>query len=159
MTQQTETIAQLRPQWAEAERKMYPLATTSPEKYEHLIKVARHVANDLTKATTSVQLATMWGNCESLIEAACARMGVGLGGLPVREVAGVAFSLRYGEIQHSEYEQQMTALIDATRVADESWVLLHEQGDIASGLMDAYQSIELHRPTGAAIVASIEPDP
>ena len=37
--------------------------------------------------------------------------------------------------------------------------MVHEQGDLASGLVDPYQCIDLHLATGLAVVSTVEPDP
>ncbi|MDH3755356.1 MAG: hypothetical protein OEU32_15920, partial [Acidimicrobiia bacterium] len=152
-------IDALRALWAEAERRMYPLATVSPEKYERLIRLVREAANDLALAETADQLAARWADGPMLVQAVSARLGLSLGDLPELDVAGAAFALRDGEIRALEHERLLAQTITEANGAGRVWALLHERGTLEHGLMDPYQAIELHLESGAAIVSSVEPNP
>ena len=45
--QADEGIASLRPLWAESERRLYSLATTSPAQYEQALRLVRATADEL----------------------------------------------------------------------------------------------------------------
>ena len=152
-------IDALRALWAQAENQMYPLAAVSPEKYEQLIRLAREAANDLAAAVTPVQLAQRWAEGAAIVEAASTRAQLPLGDLPVGEVAGVAFALRDAELRAIETQRKLEHAIAEAQTAGNDWVVIHEKGNLERGLLDAYQAIEMHLPTGAAIVASVEPNP
>ena len=152
-------IEALRPQWAEAERKMYPLATVSPEKYQQLVRLAREVADGLAHVTTSTELAARWSDATSLVTAAAERLSIPVGDLPPQHVGGVGFALRDAELREIAYRHEMTALIASARANGEEWALLHETGDLAHGLLAPYSAIELQLGTGAALVSSVEPNP
>lgn len=155
----TSDIAALRPVWTEAERKLYPLATVSPEKYQQVIRLARGVADGLVSITTEAGLAAAWADATTRLSDASARIDVPVGDLPPQNVAGVGFALRDAELRTVAHQQQMIATIDAAKGKDDSWALLHEQGNLNHGLMDPYSAIHLHLKTGAAIVSSVEPNP
>jgi hypothetical protein len=155
----TSEIATLRPVWTEAERKLYPLATVSPEKYQQVIRLAREVANGLAAVMSEAALAKQWANGETLVADAAGRIGVPVGDLPPESVAGVGFALRDAELRAAAHQVQLVSTIDAARSDGESWALLHEQGTLIHGLMDPYSAIQLHLATGAAIVSSVEPNP
>lgn len=138
---------------------MYPLATSAPASYEQLIRLARAVADSLADVTSTEQLASAWAEAQAAVTRVAETSGLPLGGLPVDHVAGVAFALRDREIRVIEHHQQQVHLIEAAVAAGEEWVLLHEQGSVEHGLMNAYQAIELHRPTGVALVSSVEQNP
>lgn len=155
----TPEISMLRPVWTEAERKLYPLATVSPEKYEQVIRLAREVADGLTNVTSEAELAEHWADGTSLVDEAAGRIGVPVGDLPPENVAGVGFALRDAELRALEHQKQLATTISAAKQDGESWALLHEQGDLSHGLMDPYSAIHLHLTTGAAIVSSVEQNP
>lgn len=138
---------------------MYPLATSAPASYEQLIRIARAVANALASVTSTEQLASAWPTASEVVTSVAESSGLPLGGLPVDHVAGVAFAVRDREIRAVEHQQKQLHLIEAAIAANQDWVLMHEQGSVEHGLMNAYQAIELHRPTGVALVSAVEQNP
>ncbi len=159
MTEQAPPIDALRALWAEAERKLYPLATVSPQKYEQLIRLARESADDLAVVDTVDGLAAHWPQGTAIVRAASARADLPLGDLPEGDVAGVAFALRDAELRAAEHQRHLDSVIRAATERGDTWALIHETGDLNHGLANAYSAIELHLSSGAAIVASVEPNP
>lgn len=155
----TAEIAALRPIWTEAERKLYPLATVSPEKYQQVVRIARAVADGLADITSEDDLAAQWSHAATLVSDASGRIDVPIGDLPPENVAGVGFALRDAELRATAHRQEMSSTITAARTRGDSWALLHEKGNLQHGLMDPYSSIHLHLSSGAAIVSSVEPNP
>lgn len=149
----------LRARWTESERRLYPLATTSPEKYEALVRIARRIADDLAPVASRAELSREWEEHDERARAAASAAGVPLGDLPVTDVAGVGFALRDAELRGREQQQQQQTLLEDARANGDEWVTLHEHGRLDGGLMDAYQAIEMHLATGIAIVSSVEPHP
>jgi hypothetical protein len=152
-------IEALRALWHESERKMYPLATSAPMKYQQVILLARAVANELADTTTSDALAQRWQDRAALVQTVADRHGVPLGDLPEADVAGVAFVLRHNEIRAVEHQEAMICTIAAARDGGQPWVMLHERGNLQHGLMDPYQAIEMHLTTGLGLVTSVESNP
>jgi hypothetical protein len=152
-------IEALRALWHESERKMYPLATSAPMKYQQVILLARAVANDLADTTSSDALAQRWEARSTLVQTVASRQGVPLGDLPESDVAGVAFVLRHNEIRAREHQEAMIRTVTAARDGKQSWVVLHERGNVQHGLMDPYQAIEMHLATGLGLVTSVESNP
>ncbi len=159
MTSPTADVAALRALWTESERKLYPLATVNPEKYERLVLVAREVANDLGVVETHDGLAAHWQQSTAIVRAASTRADLPLGDLPELDVAGVAFALRDAEIRALEHHRKMAQAIGSAAERGDEWVLLHETGTLGQGLIEPYSAIEMHLGTGAAIVSSVEPNP
>lgn len=145
--------------WAESERKLYPLATTSSTKYQQVVLLARQVANQLTEAVTVDQLGELWPRQEEILREASAQSGLPLADLPATDVAGVGFALRLNEVKAIQHQNQQEAMVSAAREAGEPWVLLHEKGTLEHGVLDPYQAIEMHLGSGAAVVSSVEPNP
>jgi hypothetical protein len=149
----------LRAQWKEAERRMYPLATTAPAKYEQLVRIARQLADDLASVRTEPDLVAAWDDHAQRTGAAAAAANVPLGELSGVDVAGTGFALRDAEIRSFEHQRDQQQLVAAARARGDAWVRLHEAGDLGRGLYDPYQAIDLHLASGAAIVASVETEP
>lgn len=159
MTASNGALDGLRAQWRESERRLYPLATTSPERYEQVVKIARGLADDLASVATLDDLGRAWSGCDVRTMTASHAVGVPIGDLPVSDVAGVGFALRDAELRASDYQHQQQSLVAAARERGDTWVTLHETGNLPNGLLDAYQGIELHLGSGVAIVAAVEPNP
>ncbi|MDC0359354.1 hypothetical protein OAM92_01340 [Acidimicrobiales bacterium] len=158
MTASTDITA-LRALWTEAERKMYPLATVSPEKYQALVRIARRVADELSTVSSEDEMVARWRSAAEIVDAASLATGAPLGDLPAQGVAGVGFALRDAELRtHAHAEHLVAAIRTATRDG-QIWALLHERGNLSHGLLDPYSAIELHLASGVAIVSSVEPNP
>lgn len=149
----------LRAQWKEAERRMYPLATTAPAKYEQVVRIARQLANDLASVTTGLDLVAAWDDHAVRTGDAASSANVPLGDLSGVDVAGTGFALRDAEIRSLEHHRDQQQLVAAARARGDAWVRLHEAGDLGRGLYDPYQAIDLHLASGAAIVATVETEP
>ncbi len=149
----------LRAQWKEAERRMYPLATTAPAKYEQVVRIARQLANDLASVTTETDLVAAWDDHGQRTGVAAANANVPLGDLSGVDVAGTGFALRDAEIRSLGHQRDQQQLVAAAHARGDAWVRLHETGDLSRGLYDPYQAIDLHLASGAAIVASVETEP
>ncbi len=146
--------------WAESERHLYPLATTNTDAYMQAVRLVRAVADELAVATTLDELAGHWENRSGLVAEAVRAGGAALGsGVGRAEAAGAGFALRRRELLAERSENRRRERIASARRAGRAWVVVHEQGNPASGLADPYQCVELHLATGLAVVSNIEPDP
>ena len=145
--------------WNESERRLYPTATTNPDAYQSAVKLVRAVADALAAVSDLEDLAERWEHrSEILDEAARAAGEVAAYGL-TEATAGCGFLLRRRELLAEQAERRRRERIAAAEQSGEAWVVVHEQGDLGSGLVDPYQCMELHLPTGLAVVSMVEPDP
>lgn len=145
--------------WNESERRLYPTATTNPDAYKSAVKLVRAVADALAPVADLEELARRWeSRSDTLDEATKATGEVPAYGLDA-EIAGAGFALRRRELLAELAERLRRERIAAARRAGRDWAVVHEQGRLASGLVDPYQCIELHLPTGLAMVSMVEPDP
>jgi hypothetical protein len=154
----TSSIDALRALWQDAERRLYPLATSSPHQYEHVVRLARAATNALTDVTTTEDLAAAWDGRAEIVARGLETAGVPIGAVREDDVAGLAFALRFSEVKMLELERAQGAVITAARDQDLAWVTLQERGTVDAGLMDPYQAVELHLGSGLALVSSVEPD-
>ncbi len=149
----------IRALWRESERRLYPLATTAPERYERVVRVARRLADDLSNAQNAKQLDAAWPESRDLVEQAATALGLSLSDLPVDDLAGVGFALRDAELRANAHQEEQRSIVEQARADGNTWARLHETGELASGLASPYQTIDLHLSSGAAIVAAVESDP
>lgn len=151
--------ASIRLGWAESERRLYPLATTNPARYEQAVRLVRAVADDLRDVGSTSGLLARWPDASAAVAVAAAERGLAVGDLPVEHIAGAAFALRNGELLAAEHRQRQRERIGEARDRGSAWVVLQERGSLEGGLIDPFQSLEMHLGTGLAIVTTVEMDP
>lgn len=146
--------------WNESERRLYPVATTNPDAYQSAVRLVRAVADALAGVEDLETLAERWERRSDLVDEAV-RVTGDLAGyrLGEAEIAGAGFAIRRREVLAEQAERRRRKRIAAAREAGEAWAVVHTQGHLDSGLVDPYQCIELHLPTGLAVVSTVEPDP
>jgi hypothetical protein len=151
--------ATMRQAWIEAERRLYPLATSAPRRYEQVIRVVRAVADDLRTVASTRELHERWRDAPTMVSRVVDERGLKIGDLSREHIAGAAFSLRHGELAAVEQRRAQEDRVRAARSAGLDWVVLHERGDLDAGLLDPYRAIEMHLATGLALVTTVEVDP
>ena len=145
--------------WNESERRLYPTATTNPDAYQSAVRLVRAVADALSDVSDLGELAQRWEHRSAILEAAVEATGESVAYGLTEATAGCGFSIRRRELLAERAERQRRESIDAARQAGRVWAVVHEQGDLGSGLVDPYQCMEMHLPTGLAVVSMVEPDP
>ena len=90
--------------------------------------------------------------------AAAGQHRLAVGNLAAEHIAGAAFSLRHGELVAAEQRRAQQARIEDARAAGRTWVTLQERGSLEAGLLDPFQSVEMHLGSGLAIVTTVEVD-
>ena len=156
----TDPTAVLAAHWNESERRLYPVATTNPDAYQSAVRLVRAVADALAEVEDLDALAEQWERRSDVVDGALRVTGDIAGyRLPEPEIAGAGFAMRRRELLAELAERRRRDCIAAAREAGQAWAVIHEQGDLDSGLVDPYQRIELHLATGLAVVSTVEPDP
>ena len=145
--------------WNESERRLYPTATTNPDAYQSAVKLVRAVADALAAVSDLEDLAERWEHRTAILDEAVAATGESIAYGLTEATAGCGFAIRRRELLAERAERQRRESIDAARRAGRVWAVVHEQGDLGSGLVDPYQCMEMHLPTGLAVVSMVEPDP
>ena len=146
--------------WNESERRLYPVATTNPDAYQSAVRLVRAVADALADVEDLDGLARRWERRAEMVDEAVRVTGDIAGyRLPEPEVLGAGFAIRRRELLAEQAERRRRERIAAAREAGQAWAVVHEQGDLRSGLVDPYQCIELHLATGLSVVSTVEPDP
>ena len=145
--------------WNESERRLYPTATTNPDAYQSAVKLVRAVADALVDVSDLEELVQRWEYRSAVLDAAVSATGETIAYGLTEATAGCGFAIRRRELLNERAERQRRESINAARRAGQVWAVIHEQGDLASGLADPYQCMEMHLPTGLAVVSMVEPDP
>ena len=153
-------LAGLRAVWSEAERRLYPLATTVPELYMIAVRMVRAVADGLGDVSNHGELVQRWAHGGDAFAEAQTRSGLTVPAeIPVEQIVGAAFAIRDREVAVQQEEEDRRERVRVAREGGESWAVLHERGDISRGLADPYQCIELHLSSGLALVSTVEQEP
>ena len=145
--------------WNESERRLYPTATTNPDAYQSAVKLVRAVADSLADVTQLADLADRWEQRSAILDEAARTTGESVAYGLAEATAGCGFAVRRRELLAEEAERRRRESIAAARQAGRTWAVIHEQGDLGSGLADPYQCMEMHLPTGLTVVSMVEPDP
>ena len=151
--------AALAAHWNESERRLYPTATTNPDAYQSAVALVRAVADALIDVRNLDELARRWEHRTAILEAAVSACGQPVAYGLAEATAGCGFAIRRRELLASAAERRRRERIAAARQAGQQWAVIHEQGDPAAGLVDPYQCMEMHLPSGLAVVSMVEPDP
>lgn len=145
--------------WNESERRLYPTATTNPDAYQSAVTLVRAVADALAAVSDLEDLTQRWENRSAILDEAVRETGESIAYGLTEATAGCGFAIRRRELLNERAERQRRERINAARQAGRTWAVIHEQGDLGSGLVDPYQCMEMHLPTGLAVVSMVEPDP
>ena len=157
---EADPTAVLAAHWNESERRLYPVATTNPDAYQSAVRLVRAVADALAEVEDLDALAEGWERRSELVDEAVRVTGdIAAYRLGELEVAGAGFAMRRRELLAERAERRRRERIAAARQAGQVWAVVHEQGDLGSGLLNPYQCIELHLATGLTVVSTVEPDP
>ena len=145
--------------WNESERRLYPTATTNPDAYQSAVRLVRAVADALAAVSDLEDLAGHWEQRSALLDEAVRATGESVAYGLTEATAGCGFAVRRRELLAERAERRRRESIAAAREEGRAWAVIHEQGDLGSGLADPYQCMELHLSTGLAVVSMVEPDP
>ena len=123
------------------------------------MKLVRAVADALVDVADLEELAQRWEHRSAVLDAAVSAAGETVAYGLAEATAGCGFAIRRRELLNERAERERRERIAAARDAGDAWAVIHEQGDLASGLADPYQCMEMHLATGLTVVSMVEPDP
>jgi hypothetical protein len=138
-----------------AEARLYPLAMVDPDLYERAIAAVGLVATRLRESCRTVE--EVLGQREALLGVlprVAADSGLSLSGLASDNVVDAASALVCRQLQASRAAAAGQARIDDARRAGLEWLV--DEADPATVMAGVYQRVELHLPTGSAVVSTIE---
>jgi hypothetical protein len=143
---------------AAAEARLYPLAMVDPSRYERATTLVGRVAAELRGSCRSVD--EVLARREELL-AALPRLadgsGVGMADLVPADVVDAASALVCRQLQAHRAAATWQARIDEARRAGREWLVV--EADPTAVMAGVHQSVELHLPTGSAVVSTVEAAP
>lgn len=153
-------LASLRATWSEAERRLYPLATSAPESYMQAVTLVRALADRLGDVHGDDVLVQRWHEREDLLKEAIEHQRAPAPpDVAAGDVAGAAFALRLHELATEREETDRRERVAAARDSGLDWAILHERGDVGRGLVDPYQCLEFHLASQLTVVSTVEQEP
>ena len=138
-----------------AEARLYPLAMVDPETYERAVTLTGTLLKDLRATCTDIDAvlhrreALMLALTEATDEARPSLIGC-----TPETLVDAASALRCRELEAQLGAAAAEARVTAAREAGQEW--LAEEPDPAAVMAGFYRRIELHVPTGAVLVSSVE---
>ena len=117
------------------------------------------MADALAEVSDLEELSQRWEHRAAILDEAARATGEPVAYGLTEATAGCGFAVRRRELLAERAEHQRRERIAAAREAGRAWAVIHEQGDLAAGLVDPYQCVELHLATGLAVVSMVEADP
>lgn len=140
-----------------AEARLYPLAVVDPAAYERGVTLTGMLLADLRDTCADVDAVLRRRSAmirrlrDSTDEA-----GPGPVGLRPETLVDAASAVRCRELQKEQAARDVAAKVAAAREAGVEWLIEEpDPGSLFSGL---YRRVELHVPTGTALVCTVEAD-
>jgi hypothetical protein len=152
--------AEVLSQWSSAEERLYPVIMLRPDLYQRAVELVRKVADELGSCTDLAALVAAWPDATDIVYRASAVALMPLADLDINLVAGAGFSLRYRELAGPAVRaERLARLAAAAEEEGGAWVLVSETGSPASAGVVPWVRLEIHVPTGAGLIQTVEADP
>lgn len=152
MRQEHDLDPNLQRRWADAERRLYPIAVVDDRRYVQLVETVQAAAELLQVHDTAGELADAWGQAPAIAAEAARRVGIEPAAAEVDIIAGAAFALRHREVTAAAAEAAARDRIAAATAAGQEWVVLVDRH--APG---THHHVELHLPDGLGLYTYAEP--
>lgn len=130
--------------WRDAERRLYPLVLSDPDRYEYSLKLVRAVADEMGAVNNTEDLAIWFDRRVALVARAIANVGASIGQVDMDAVVGAAFALRYAEVQAEVARAEALRRVSAARYEGMTWTTLYESGvnTAAGAVLAPYDLLE-----------------
>ncbi|HET7661341.1 MAG TPA: hypothetical protein VFK66_13210 [Oryzihumus sp.] len=138
-----------------AESRLYPLALVDPAGYERAVAATGRLLTELR--TSCPDIGAVLAQREPLVESLAAASGerpAELGGLSPETVVDAACAVRCRELWARERARRAQHRVAAARAAGQEWLV--EEPDADAVMTGEYRRVELHVPTGTALVGLVE---
>ena len=140
-----------------AESRLYPLALVDPAGYERAVASTGRLLTGLR--STCSDIAAVLAQRDPLVETlstATVDRPADLGGLSPATVVDAACAVRCRELWAQERARRAQQRVATARAAGQEW--LYEEPDADAVMTGEYRRVELHVPTGTALVGLVEAD-
>jgi len=154
-----EIPAGTRRRWDAAMAQLSDLVLAAPDLYQRAMALVGQIASTMRPdCTDPVSLLAAAGRAEAVAAAAARDTGMSAAGLRPDLIAAAALSMLSRELTQTQARRDRLARLRAAGEHGPAWVLVEETGEPGQALPSGYRRIDVHVPTGAAVIASIEPD-
>lgn len=140
-----------------AEARLYPLALVDPASYERAVSLTGMLLEDLRSACPDIASVLQRRGALLLLLDRTTDAGLpSLTGLDPGTLVDAASAVRCRELRAEQAAGEAAARIAAAGASGQEWLV--DEPDPAAVMAGFYRRVELHVPTGAALVCSAEPD-
>lgn len=149
----TEAVAR----FTAAESRLYPLALVDPAGYERAVATTGRLLSGLRSGCPDI--GAVLAQRDAMVESLAAASGerpAELGGLPPETVVDAACAVRCRELWARDRARRAQQRVAAARAAGQEWLV--EEPDADAVMTGEYRRVELHVPTGTALVGLVEAD-
>lgn len=137
-----------------AEAHLYPLAMVDPGRYERATTLVGLAAAELQGSRRVDEVLARREELLVALPRLADDSGVGLADLVAADVVDAASALVCRQIQAQRAAATWDARIDEARRAGREWLVV--EADPTAVMAGVHQSVELHLPTGSAVVSTVE---
>jgi hypothetical protein len=149
----------LRQAWEEAEARLFPVVMVRPDLYERSLTLVRQTVDELRRdCHDAAALVAQVERADALVADVAARAAISTSELRLGLIASAAFAMRYRELAAERARRAGIARLTQARAEGVGWVLAEESGSEEHAMAVAYWRLEVHVPSGAALLMSVEPD-
>jgi hypothetical protein len=149
----------LRQAWEEAEARLFPVVMVRPDLYERSLTLVRLTVAELRReCPDQASLVAEVERADALVAGVAAQAAIPTEELRLGLVASAAFAMRYRELVAERDRRARIARLTQARAEGVGWVLAEEVGTEEHAMAVQYWRLEVHVPTGAALLMSIDPD-
>jgi hypothetical protein len=139
----------------DAEARLYPMAMVDAAGYERATTLVGLLVAELRRSCPDIgSVLQRRSDLIAGLPAVAAGAHLSLAGLPADAVVDAASALRCRELQAAGSADALKARVDAARPAGHEWLV--DEPDPASVMAGSYRRVELHLPTNATLITSIE---
>ncbi|MGH3321421.1 MAG: hypothetical protein ACRDN9_14850 [Streptosporangiaceae bacterium] len=151
--------ARIRRSWAAASAEISNMVLAAPDLYERSMILVRRTADTLRPECPDLaSLLAFVDRAETRAAEAAEEAGVSTAGLRLDLVASIALAMRSREITGERTLRARLARVSLARDEGRTWAVVEQFGDPSEALVTPYRRIDVHVATGAALIASVEPD-
>lgn len=148
----------LRRRWESAEGALFPAVATDPDLYERAVTAVQLTANTLRHRCLNMESLVAAWEAKTPAEDAFHAAQLSAAGLHLDLIASAAFALRFRELAADAARRRRLARLTQARDAGETWAVLEESGTLDEAPARIYQRTEVHVPSCAVVVMTVEPD-
>ncbi len=141
--------------WDEAEARLFPLVMSRPEAYQRALVLIQDVLARLRSTCADIPALLAESERGAAIVPDDRDF---LSGIRLDLIAAAACAMRYRELKAALADRDRMAALSGARARGESWAVVEESGDQARVPYVPYLRVEVHVPSGRAVIVSVEPD-